>query len=107
VALIGDAAHPTLQSLAHGACMAIEDGRCLAELIHTSDGDYEAAFQQHEAARSLRTARVTLESRAIWEFLHACGIAREVRNATTPEWTEAHTFDCLACLYDGFALPTE
>jgi salicylate hydroxylase len=107
VALIGDAAHPTLQSLAQGACMAIEDGRCLAELIHTSDGDYEAAFQQHEAARSLRTARVTLESRAIWEFLHAGGIAREVRNATTPEWTEAHTFDCLAWLYDGFALPTE
>jgi 3-hydroxybenzoate 6-monooxygenase len=34
VVLIGDAAHPTLQSLAQGASMAIEDGLCLAELIH-------------------------------------------------------------------------
>ena len=32
VVLLGDAAHPTLQSLAQGACMAIEDGLCLAEL---------------------------------------------------------------------------
>ena len=31
--LLGDAAHPTLQSLAQGACMAIEDGLCLAYLI--------------------------------------------------------------------------
>ena len=31
VTLLGDAAHPTLQSLAQGACMAIEDGVCLAE----------------------------------------------------------------------------
>ena len=31
VVLLGDAAHPTLQSLAQGACMAIEDGLCLAD----------------------------------------------------------------------------
>ncbi len=33
VVLLGDAAHPTLQSLAQGACMAIEDGLCLAPVI--------------------------------------------------------------------------
>ncbi len=33
VTLLGDAAHPTLQSLAQGACMAIEDAVCLAELL--------------------------------------------------------------------------
>ena len=33
VVLLGDAAHPTLQSLAQGACMAIEDGLCLADCI--------------------------------------------------------------------------
>ena len=35
VVLLGDAAHPTLQSLAQGACMAVEDGVCLAELIES------------------------------------------------------------------------
>ena len=42
VALVGDAAHPTLQSLAQGACMAIEDGVCLAALIDLADGDFRA-----------------------------------------------------------------
>jgi 3-hydroxybenzoate 6-monooxygenase len=40
VTLLGDAAHPTLQSLAQGACMAIEDGVCLAETIELGDGDW-------------------------------------------------------------------
>ena len=107
VALIGDAAHPTLQSLAQGACMAIEDGLCLAELIHVADGDFETAFRRYEAARYLRTARVTLESRSLWDFYHADGIAREVLWQTYSERTEADVFSCLAWLYDGFPLPTE
>ena len=88
--LIGDAAHAPLQSLAQGACMAIEDGFCLAELIHASDGDFAAAFRRFEAARLLRTARVQLESRAMWPFYHAEGIARDVRNATVAEWYKNH-----------------
>jgi 3-hydroxybenzoate 6-monooxygenase len=107
VVLLGDAAHPPLQSLAQGACMAIEDGLCLAELIHTAEGDFAAAFPRFEAARLVRTARVQLESRALWEFYHAEGIARDVRNETTAAWDEEHVFRCLAWLYDGFALPTE
>jgi len=106
IVLLGDAAHPPLQSLAQGACMAIEDGLCLAELVHATDGDFAAAFPRFEAARLLRTARVQLESRAIWEFYHAEGIARDVRNATTAAWDEAHVFECLAWLYDGAPLPT-
>ncbi len=105
VVLLGDAAHAPLQSLAQGACMAIEDGLCLAELIHAAGGDYASAFRRFEAARLLRTARVQLESRALWDFYHCGGIARDVRNATTATWDEAHMFDCLAWLYDGFALP--
>jgi 2-polyprenyl-6-methoxyphenol hydroxylase-like FAD-dependent oxidoreductase len=105
VVLLGDAAHAPLQSLAQGACMAIEDGLCLGELIVGADGDYIAAFREFEAVRVLRTARVQLESRAIWQFYHAEGIARDVRNRTvTAEWDEAHMFDCLAWLYDGFRL---
>jgi 3-hydroxybenzoate 6-monooxygenase len=107
VVLLGDAAHPTLQSLAQGACMAIEDAVCLADLIHATGGDLAAAFRQYESSRMLRTARVQLESRALWPFYHAEGIARDVRNQTTAEWSEDHMFRCLAWLYDGFALPTE
>ena len=101
-ALLGDAAHPTLQSLAQGACMAIEDGVCLAELIDAACGDFEEAFRRYEAARVVRTARVQLDSRVLWEFYHAAGIARDVRALTVADWSEAHMFDCLAWLYDGF-----
>jgi salicylate hydroxylase len=107
VVLLGDAAHPTLQSLAQGACMAIEDGLCLAECMAAANGDYGAAFQRYESARAVRTARVTLESRYMWEVYHADGIAREVYWQMLGERSEADTFQCLAWLYDGFALPAE
>jgi 3-hydroxybenzoate 6-monooxygenase len=105
VTLLGDAAHPTLQSLAQGACMAIEDGLCLAESIHLAQGDFTAAFRQYQAARLVRTARVTLESRHIWEFYHVKDIDRDVRNQTTADWSEDSVFRCLAWLYDGFPFP--
>jgi len=105
IVLLGDAAHAPLQSLAQGACMAIEDGLCLAEMIAATDGDFAAAFRRFEAARLTRTARVQLESRALWDFYHAEGIARDVRNATVADWDETHMFDCLSWLYDGAAVP--
>jgi len=106
VVLLGDAAHGPLQSLAQGAGMAIEDGCCLGEIIAAMDGDFTGAFRRFEAARLLRTARVQLESRAIWDFYHLDeGVARDVRNATVADWDEAHVFDCLAWLYDGPAVP--
>jgi 3-hydroxybenzoate 6-monooxygenase len=105
IVLLGDAAHAPLQSLAQGACMAIEDGFCLAQAIDACDGDFAAAFRRYEVLRLTRTARVQLESRALWEFYHAEGIARDVRNATVATWDEAHMFDCLAWLYDGFPIP--
>jgi salicylate hydroxylase len=106
VVLLGDAAHAPLQSLAQGACMAIEDGLCLAELIHATEGDFAAAFRRFEALRFTRTARVQLESRAIWDWLlHADGAARDARNATVADWDEAHMFDCLSWLYDSVRLP--
>ena len=105
VVLLGDAAHPTLQSLAQGACMAIEDGSCLADCIADADGDHEAAFRRYESARSLRTARVTVESRYMWDVYHSDGIAREVYWQMLGERSEADTFQCLSWLYDGFQLP--
>jgi len=106
IVLLGDAAHAPLQSLAQGAGMAIEDGLCLGELIAATDGDCATAFRRFEAARLLRTARVQLESRALWDFYHLDeGIARDVRNATVANWDEAHLFDCLSWLYDGAPIP--
>ena len=106
IVLLGDAAHPPLQSLAQGACMAIEDGLCLGELIEAADGDFPAAFQRFETTRLLRTARVQLESRSLWDFYHLDeGVARDVRNATVADWDEAHLYDCLSWLYDGAPVP--
>ena len=106
VVLLGDAAHAPLQSYAQGAGMAIEDGLCLGELIAQSGDDFANAFRKFEAARVLRTARLQLESRVLWDFYHLDeGIARDVRNATVADWDEAHLFDCLAWLYDGAKFP--
>ncbi len=108
IVLLGDAAHAPLQTLAQGACMAIEDGLCLAETIHAADGQFAAAFRRFEALRLARTARVQLESRALWDsLLHAEGIARDVRNATVSGWDETHMFDCLTWLYDGASFPAK
>jgi salicylate hydroxylase len=96
VVLLGDSAHPTLQSLAQGACMAIEDGQCLADCIVAANGDYEAAFRRYESVRAVRTARVTLESRYMWEVYHSDGITREVYWQMLGERSEADTFQCLA-----------
>ena len=104
--LLGDAAHPTLQTLAQGACMAIEDAVCLAELMEQAGGDFAGAFRQYESARYLRTARVQFESRYHWDnFYHVGGIEREVAREIWSRRSEQEMFDCLAWLYDGFALP--
>jgi 3-hydroxybenzoate 6-monooxygenase len=106
VTLLGDAAHPTLQTLAQGACMAIEDAVCLAECVELAGGGFAAAFHRYEAARYLRTARVQFESRYHWDnFYHAGGIEREVARQIWSRRTEQEMFDCLAWLYDGFRLP--
>jgi 3-hydroxybenzoate 6-monooxygenase len=109
VTLLGDAAHPTLQSLAQGACMAIEDAVCLAALLDgTSGNQVEAAFTQYVDARYLRTARVQYESRYLWDnWYHVGGLEREVMRATWKNKTEQDMFDCVAWLYDGFKLPAK
>ena len=108
VTLLGDAAHPTLQSLAQGACMAIEDAVCLAETIGQAGGDFEQAFRRYENARYLRTARVQYESRYLWDsFYHLGGIEREVAREAWSGRTEEDVLDCLAWLYDGISLPRQ
>ncbi len=85
--------------------MAIEDGLCLAEVMHSMPGDFDPAFRRYAAARAVRTARVTLDSRHLWEVYHADGIAREVYRQMLGERSERDVFQCLAWLYDGFVMP--
>jgi len=77
--LTGDAAHPMLQYLAQGACMAMEDGVCLASKIATAEGDLETAFRAFAASRYLRTGRVQLTARFYGDVYHAAGVAAELR----------------------------
>ncbi|HSC96187.1 MAG TPA: FAD-dependent monooxygenase [Burkholderiales bacterium] len=78
--LLGDAAHPTLQYLAQGANMAIEDGVVLAEKVAAAGDDFGRAFLAYQRERMNRTARVVLSSRFFGEYIHADGGARELRN---------------------------
>jgi salicylate hydroxylase len=80
ITLLGDAAHPMLQYLAQGACMAIEDAVCLANKVVELQGDYPAAFRAYQQARYLRTGRVQIMARVYGEFYHAAGVAKELRN---------------------------
>jgi salicylate hydroxylase len=63
VTLLGDAAHPTMPTLAQGANMAIEDGFVLARALARRGGDIEAALKAYVAERKPRTDWVTLKSR--------------------------------------------
>ena len=80
VTLLGDAAHPTLQYLAQGAQMAIEDGVVLAEKVAAAGEDYHRAFMAYQRERMNRSARVVLSSRFFGEYIHVDGGARELRN---------------------------
>lgn len=83
--------------------MAIEDGLCLAHCIAAANGDSQAAFRRYENARVVRTARVTFESRYIWDIYHSDGIRRDVNFQMLGERSEAATFQCLAWLDASFA----
>jgi salicylate hydroxylase len=80
VTLLGDAAHPTLQYLAQGAQMAIEDGVVLAHEVARHGDDFNAAFLAYQQARMNRTARVVLSSRFFGEYIHVDAGARMLRN---------------------------
>jgi salicylate hydroxylase len=104
--LIGDAAHPMLQYLAQGACMAIEDAVCLANRVETAQGDYAAAFQEYQACRYLRTGRVQIMARVYGEFYHASGVARELRNMMLSARTPEQSYEAMQWLYGEDSGPT-
>jgi salicylate hydroxylase len=70
ITLLGDAAHPVLPFLGHGAVLAIEDGVVLARAFAASDTVVEG-LARYEAARRERAAFVVHESRKAGRQFHA------------------------------------
>ncbi len=104
--LLGDAAHATLQSLAQGAGMAIEDAVIFAECVALAGGDHPRAFAAFEKARLLRTARVQYESRYMWNDLyHTGGLESETRNEAYRARSDEDVWRCLDWLYRGAPIP--
>jgi salicylate hydroxylase len=101
VTLLGDAAHPMLQYLAQGACMASEDAVVLAEAVTASQQDIPSAFKAYERQRYLRTGRVQLMARVYGEFYHAAGVTAELRNQMLGGRTPEQSYDSMAWLYGG------
>lgn len=99
VTLLGDAAHPMMQYLAQGACMAIEDAVTLAAAVEHCDFDLGAAFKLYEAARIGRAARVVLSVREMGRIYHAAGIDRLVRNSLWVGRSPERFYDAVEWLY--------
>ncbi len=97
--LLGDAAHPMLQYLAQGACMALEDAATLGAAVEAHPGDIEAALALYERSRVARTARVVLMTREMGRVYHARGVERLVRNDLWKGRTPERFYDALEWLY--------
>src|SRR5215472_13566133 len=99
VVLLGDAAHPMLQYLAQGACMAIEDAVALADKVSAQPDDLPAAFRAYVQQRYLRTAQVQIMARVYGDFYHARGPAAELRNQLLSPRTPEQAYEGVSWLY--------
>lgn len=99
VTMLGDAAHPTLQYLAQGACMALEDAVTLGEALRVHGDDIGAAFASYQRSRVARTARIVLSAREMGRIFHAKGVERLVRNSLWKGRAPERFYDALEWLY--------
>ncbi|CAM3567284.1 3-hydroxybenzoate 6-monooxygenase [Polaromonas hydrogenivorans] len=99
VTLLGDAAHPTTQYMAQGACMAMEDGVTLGEALRVNNNDFPKAFELYQRSRVARTARIVLSSREMGRIYHAQGVERLVRNDLWKGRTPERFYDAMEWLY--------
>lgn len=104
VVLLGDAAHPTHQYFAQGACMALEDAVCLGHELEQHGGDFNTAFLAYQTARIPRAYRVVLSSRELGRVYHAQGVERLVRNQWLGSKSPTQFYDSLEWLYGGNGL---
>ena len=99
VTLLGDAAHPTTQYLAQGACMALEDAVTLGEALKAHNNDVVGAFDLYQKARVARTARIVLSAREMGRIYHAKGVERLVRNDLWRGRSAERFYDAMEWLY--------
>ncbi len=98
-ALLGDAAHPMVQYLAQGACMACEDAVTLGRALRQEGGDWTRALALYQRSRVARAARVVLSAREMGRIYHAKGVERLVRNDLWKGREQARFYDALEWLY--------
>ncbi|MBC7164746.1 MAG: FAD-dependent monooxygenase [Roseovarius sp.] len=104
VAILGDAAHPTLPFMAQGACMALEDAWVLADALGRAE-TFEEGLTRYQARRETRARRVVeAANRNAWKYhlsfpplRWAAHTALRVGGAVAPErmirlfdWIYAH-----------------
>lgn len=75
IALLGDAAHPTLPFMAQGACLALEDAWVLARCFD-DHSEMSSALAAYEAARIPRAGRVVAAAAANAHSFHLKGPKR-------------------------------
>lgn len=77
VAILGDAAHPTLPFLAQGASMGLEDAWVLADALVRHD-TLAAALAAYQATRKPRTKRIVAAANSNARAYHLSGLPRMV-----------------------------
>ena len=97
--LLGDAAHPTTQYMAQGACMALEDAVTLGESLRVHPDNWTKAFDLYQRSRVARTARIVLSGREMGRIYHAEGVERLVRNQLWKGRSQERFHDALEWLY--------
>ena len=101
--ILGDAAHPTTQYLAQGACMALEDAVTLGEALRVTQTeaghDWDKALALYQRSRVARTARIVLSAREMGRIYHAKGVERLVRNDLWRGRTPERFYDAMEWLY--------
>ena len=99
VTLLGDAAHPTTQYMAQGACMAMEDAVTLGEALRVTNQDWAAALELYRKNRVARTGRIVLSSREMGRIYHATGVERLIRNQMWKNRPQERFYDAMEWLY--------
>ena len=94
-----DAAHPTTQYMAQGACMAMEDAVTLGEALRVNHNDWEKALSLYQQCRVTRTARIVLSGREMGRLYHAAGVERLVRNSLWKGRSQERFYDAMEWLY--------
>ncbi len=80
VAILGDAAHPTLPFLAQGASMGLEDAWVLADALAGHDS-LAAALAAYQTRRKPRTTRIVAAANANARAYHLSGLPRMIGHA--------------------------